>query len=344
MTSVVNGRVLFNSIPKASIEPGKTLIVDKSETIDPEKATLNGGILLKIVILSVDPYMRTLMNAPDPKKGLLHTYTPGQPIAGLGIAEVVRTETDEVKVGDRVHGFMPFQNYLILPGLAAGVTPYKVLENKFNLPWTYFVGVLGLTGQTAYMAWKEFANAKEGETVFVTSGAGAVGSIVIQIAKKQGLKVIASAGSEEKLKYMKSLGADVVFNYKTTQTAEVLGREGPIDIYWDNVGGETLDAALLAANFKARFIECGLMASFGGKPAPIQNFEHAIAKNITIYGFTLTPIYPKYEKEFYDTWPELVANGEVKHKEHLFHGLEGVEQGIIAFQDGSNVGKAVIVL
>ncbi|KAJ2913870.1 hypothetical protein MD484_g6538, partial [Candolleomyces efflorescens] len=344
MAPVVNGRVIFNSIPAAYIEPGKTLIVDKSETIDLEKAPLNGGILLKTVILSVDPYMRSLMNAPDPKKGLLHTYTPGQPLAGLGIAEVIRTETDEAKVGDHVYGFLPFQNYLVLPTLSAGVTPFKILENKLNLPWTYFVGVLGMTGQTAYMAWKEFANAKEGETAFVSSGAGAVGSIVIQIAKKQGLKVIASAGSEDKLEYMKSLGADVIFNYKTTKAAEILGREGPIDIYWDNVGGETLDAALMAANFKARFIECGLMASFGGKPAPIQNFEQTIGKNITIHGFTLTPIHPKYEKEFYETWPELVAKGEIAHKEHLFHGLEGVEQGVISFQDGSNVGKAVIVL
>ena len=127
---------------------------------------------------------------------------------------------------------------------------YRILENKEGLPWSVYIGVAGMpgtsfllangwtvmltrsarAGQTAYNGWKEYADAKKGETVFVTTGAGPVGSMVIQLAKQDGLKVIASAGSEEKVQFMKSIGADVAFNYKTTSAAEVLAKEGPIDM------------------------------------------------------------------------------------------------------------------
>ena len=116
-------------------------------------------------------------------------------------------------------------------------------------------------GQTAFYAWSEFSATKAGETVFVSAGAGPVGSFVIQIAKAQGLKVIASAGSEEKVNFIKSIGADVAFNYKTTNTLEVLQKEGPIDVYWDNVGGETLDAALATATTGARFLVSSSLGS-----------------------------------------------------------------------------------
>ena len=107
---------------------------------------------------------------------------------------------------------------------------FRILENKEGLPWSVYVGVAGMPGQTAFLAWKEFARAKKGETAFVTAASGPVGSFVIQLAKSQGLKVIASAGSEEKVKFIRSIGADVAFNYKTTSTAEVLAKEGPINM------------------------------------------------------------------------------------------------------------------
>jgi len=146
--------------------------------------------------------------------------------------------------------FFPHQHYYI----SHSPDDLTAIENPYNLPWSLFIGVLGMPGKTAYMAWKEYSQAKKGETLFVSTGAGPVGSLVIQIAKSQGLKVIASAGSDEKVKFMKEIGADVAFNYKTEKTTDILAKEGPIDIYWDNVGGETLEAALDAANTFARFI------------------------------------------------------------------------------------------
>lgn len=120
-----------------------------------------------------------------------------------------------------------FQEYFVV---TANFERFQIIHNEHNLPWSAYVGVAGMAGQTGWMAWKEYSRAKKGDVVFVSTGAGAVGSMVIQLAKQDGCKVIGSAGSEEKVEFMKSIGADVAFNYKTTSTAEVLAREGPINM------------------------------------------------------------------------------------------------------------------
>ena len=125
-----------------------------------------------------------------------------------------------------------------------------------------------MAGKTADFGWKEFSAAKVGDVAFITAGAGPVGQLVIQLAKLDGLKVIASAGSDEKVAYLKTLGADVAFNYKTNKTAEVLEKEGPINVYWDNVGGETLEAAINHAAIGARFIECGMISAYNATGEP----------------------------------------------------------------------------
>lgn len=122
-----------------------------------------------------------------------------------------------------------FQQYLITQ--AQALPAFSVLQNKENLPWSVYLGAAGMAGQSAFAAWKEYADAKKGETAFITAGAGAVGSFAIQLAKADGLKVIASAGSDEKVAFMKSLGADVAFNYKKENVYEVLKKEGPVDVY-----------------------------------------------------------------------------------------------------------------
>ena len=179
---------------------------------------------------------------------------------------MLRSEDAQVKVGDYVYGIFraypspavshaltspaAFMQYFVRPSLAG----FLVLENKEGLPWPAYLGVMGMPGQTAYCAWKEYAHVQPGDVVFVTSAAGPVGSFVVQLAKADGCKVIASAGSDAKCDFVKSIGADVVFNYKKQKTADVLAREGPINIFWDNVGGESLEAALQHAATGARFI------------------------------------------------------------------------------------------
>jgi len=210
------------------------------------------------------------------------------------------------------------------------------------LPWSLYVGAAGMPGKTAYMAWNEYSRAKKGEVAFVSTGAGAVGSLVIQLAKQDGLKVIASAGSDEKVEYMKELGADIAFNYKTTDTREVLAKEGPIDVYWDNVGGSTLDAALEAATVGARFIECGMISGYNEQAPPVKNLMLIVAKSLTLSGFIVGRLESKYSDDFYKTIPAKLANGELKFKEEVSKGLEKVGDVLLAVQKGTNKAKAVI--
>ncbi|KAJ2913881.1 hypothetical protein MD484_g6543, partial [Candolleomyces efflorescens] len=338
MAPVTNGRVLFNEVPKGFPEPGKTLVYDESEKIDVDAVNLDGGFLVKTLDLSVDPYMRGRMRSPE-VKSYSPAYPLGQSITGFGVGVVVRSESSEVKVGDHVYGLLKYQQY----DLYKSAEGLSVLDNKYNLPWSYFVGVTGMPGKTAYMAWKEYSSAKAGETVFVSGGAGPVGSFVIQLAKTQGLKVIASAGSEDKVEFIKSLGADVAFNYKTTNTLETLQAHGPIDIYWDNVGGETLEAALTAANVHARFIECGMISAYNSPtPPPIRNLIMVVAKSISIFGFIVSRLHDKYEAAFYEEVPKLVSEGKLKYKEQVYEGLEQAGLAVLEVQQGKNLAKAVV--
>ncbi|KAH7919465.1 alcohol dehydrogenase [Leucogyrophana mollusca] len=339
MAPITNGRHIFNEIPSGYPIPGKTTVYDGSQTIDVDTVPLNGGFLLKTLVLSIDPYLRGRMR--DPSKPSYNTaFELGKPLANYGVGLVLRSENADVKAGVHLYGIFPFEEYTIQQDANA----FKVVDNKHNLPWSVYVGAAGMPGQTAYTAWKKYADAKKGETAFVTTGAGAVGSLVIQLAKRDGLKVIASAGSDEKVKFMKELGADVAFNYKTTNTLQVLEKEGPIDVYWDNVGGETLEAALEAAATNARFIECGMISGYNSQPYGVKNLMHIVAKSIKIYGFIVGKILPEFRESFYSEVPSMLAKGELKFQEDITNGLEHVGEAILAVQKGTNTGKSVIVV
>ncbi|KAF8996534.1 alcohol dehydrogenase [Cyathus striatus] len=336
MAPVTNGRIVFNAIPDGYPEPGKTVVYDTTQTIDLDNVPLNGGILVKLLNLSIDPYLRGKI--PALRATQWAAFTLGEPIDGYAIGVVVRSEKEGFKKGDHVYGGLSFVNYTVVTNTAS----LRIIENKYNLPWSVFVGAAGMAGKTAYMAWKEHPHAKAGETLFVSTGAGPVGSIVIQLAKREGLRVIASTGSDEKLQFMKDCGADVVFNYKTNNTQEVLEREGGIDVYWDNVGGDTLAAALEAAKLGARFISCGMISGYNGDGVGVKNLYHIFAKSLSINGFIVSRLYHKYDTQFYNEVPRLLAEGKLKFREHLWEGLEKTGESILAVQKGLNVGKAVI--
>ncbi|KAJ7159263.1 hypothetical protein C8R43DRAFT_994283 [Mycena crocata] len=339
MAPITNGRALFNSIPDGYPVPGETTVYDTTATIDLENHPLNGGFLLKTLVLSIDPYMRGRMREPD--ENYLDAFQIGQPINGFGIGVVLRSEHKDVAPGKYIYGWqLLHQEYSVLPDM----TELSFLEKDPNLPLTVYLGAAGMPGKTAYMAWKEFSHAQKGETAFVTTGAGPVGSMVIQFAKRDGLKVIASAGSDEKVQFMRDLGADVAFNYKTTDTREVLKREGHIDIYWDNVGGDVLDAALENAAVYARVLLCGMISGYNTGYQGIKNLHLVYAKSMTISGIAVMRLGEKYEKEFYATIPAAVARGEFKYREDVVYGLDKVGDLMLAVQTGANKGKAVVVV
>ncbi|KAJ7119341.1 hypothetical protein C8R43DRAFT_1090963 [Mycena crocata] len=338
MAPIRNGRVLFNSVPQAYPIPGETTVYDTSQTIDPDTVALNGGFLIKTLVLSVDPYFRGRMQHVNPKSAH-NPFELGAPLDGFGVGVVVRSENTEVDVGNHIYGFTI--QYSVITGLGIWL---QILDKLPDLSWTTYLGAAGMPGQTAYAGWKEFSDAKEGEIAFVTTGAGPVGSMVIQLAKQAGMKVIAAAGSEEKVKFMQTLGADVAFNYKITATRTVLEKEGPIDVYWDNVGGEMLDAALEFSNRGARFLECGSISGYNTGHQGIKNMSLVGPRSLHIHGIYLADLYSKYSAEFYATIPAQVATGDIKHWEDISRGLDKVGDVILAVQEGRNRGKAVIIV
>ncbi|KAJ6490827.1 alcohol dehydrogenase [Mycena sanguinolenta] len=350
MAPVLNGRILFAKVPKDFPVPGETTVHDTTQTIDLDLVSLTGGFLVKTLVISVDPYLRARMRSPE-EKSYMPPFTLNEPIANFGVGIVLRSENSEVTVGKYVYGVIPIQEYSIFPNSGGLI----FLEKNPKLPWTVFTGAAGMPGQTAYYGWKEFSHAQKGETAFVTTGAGPVGSMAIQLAKRDGLKVIASAGSDEKVEFMKQIGADVAFNYKSTNTREVLEREGPVDVYWDNVGGETLEAALDNANINGRFIASRLLirdasqitnhdVGYNTGYKGTKNLDQLIAKSLVMSGIFVSHHHHKYVKEFYEVIPAALASGELKYYEDVSRGLETVGEAILSVQKGTNTGKAVVIV
>ncbi|ESK84540.1 NAD-P-binding protein [Moniliophthora roreri MCA 2997] len=342
MAPTQNGRLIFNQVPTGYPEPGKTTVYDTSSAIDLDNVPLNGSVLLKTLVLSADPYLRGRMRDAKEKSYNL-AFTLGEPISGFGIGVVLRSEHPDFTAGDHVRGRLSFEEYSIPP--EASISTLKKIVKEPELGWEVYVGATGMPGMTAYCAWKEYSQAKKGETVFISGGAGAVGVIVIQLAKQDGMKVIASAGTDEKVQECREMGADVAFNYKTTDTAEVLEKEGPLDVYWDNVGGPTLDAALGASAKHARFIICGMISTYNNKDGTnLKNLWTIFGRSLHIHGFLFSDLAPKYEKEFFDIIPKKIARGELKHREDITRGLEHAGEALLDVQIGRNFGKKVILV
>ncbi|KAG8761787.1 hypothetical protein FRC12_009334 [Ceratobasidium sp. 428] len=343
MAPVRNGRLIFSSIPTDYPIPGETTVYDTSKQIDLDNVVLNGGILTKTLYLSIDPYIRGRMREVT-SKSYSSAFKLGEPITGFGLGRVIRSERADVEVGDVFWSSeTPFEEYSVLPA----DHPVQVIKNDANLPLSVYISVLGMPGKTAFYGLEFIGQPKAGETIYVSTGAGPVGSTVAQLAKAAGLKVIASTGSDDKLEYLKSLGVDVAFNYKKDNISDVLAKEGPIDIYWDNVGGESLDAAIEASNDFARIIVCGAIAAYnGGEPYGIKNASQILTKRLTVQGFIQWELENKVGKPhlFYDKMIRLAASGQLKWHFQTYEGLDKAGEAILDVQKGRNVTKAVVKL
>ncbi|KAF8589598.1 NAD(P)-binding protein [Ramaria rubella] len=339
MAPINNPRVLFNQYPTGYPVPGETTVYDTTAQIDLD-APIEGGILIKVLVLSIDPYQRGRMRKPT-GSSYVGGFVIGQPISNFGVGVVLRSENPKVKTGDHVYGVLNYETYSVIQD----VSSLRVLNNPEKLPWSTFVGIAGMTGQTAYVGMKLFSKAKKGETIFVTAAGGAVGATVLQIAKSEGLKVIASAGSDEKVAFAKELGADVAFNYKTKDTRETLQELGHgIDIYWDNTLGETLEIAIDALNTSGRIINCGSISGYNDQERyGVKNLGLIVGKRLSLNGFIVSD-HQDLHDEFYGDMPNKVASGLIKHREHIYRGLKEAGQAILDVLKGDNKGKVVIVV
>jgi hypothetical protein len=209
-----------------------------------------------------------------------------------------------------------------------------------------FLGVLGTTGATAYFGLLDAASAKAGDIVFVSAAAGAVGSVVVQIAKAKGMTVIGSAGGKAKCDYVRSLGADQVIDYRAGPIVRSLHAAAPngIDVYFDNVGGSHLDAALAGARNNARFAICGMIESYNRRePTSLRFIMRIIAARIRLQGFLVFD-YQSRMDEFYREMAPLLKSGAVKAEETVVDGLEQTPEAFLGLFKGANVGKMLVKL
>jgi NADPH-dependent curcumin reductase CurA len=305
------------------------------ETALPELA--DGMVHVRNRWLSVDPYMRGRMNDV---KSYVPAFQLGEPMEGGAIGEVVESRAEGFAPGDLVLHMAGWRDEAVIP--ARGI---------MNLPKTgaapeLYLGILGVTGATAYFGLLETAAAKEGETVFVSAAAGAVGSAVVQIAKAKGMTVIGSAGGAEKCEFVRSLGADHVIDYKAGSILRGLARAAGdgIDVYFDNVGGDHLDAALALARNNARFAICGMIDSYNdATPTSLRFIMRIIAARIQLKGFIVFDFQPRMA-EFYRDMGQWLASGAVTSRETIVDGLESTPDAFRGLFSGANVGKMLVRL
>jgi NADPH-dependent curcumin reductase CurA len=289
--------------------------------------------------MSVDPYMRGRMN--DVK-----SYTPpfelGKALEGGAVGEVVESAADGVKPGDLVLHGLGWRSHT----LTSQFTKLKPID---GVSPSHFLGALGMPALTAYVGLLDKAAFKPGETVFVSGAAGAVGSLAGQIAKLKGAKrVIGSAGSAEKVKHIKEkLGFDEAFNYHDGNVTELLLAAAPegIDVYFDNVGGDHLEAALWALNTHGRIAACGSISAYNEEKLPPgpRNLHLIVGKRVSINGFIIMDHYDRFKAMVSEvsTW---LANGELVAEETVVDGLDNAPAAFIGMLKGENTGKMIVRL
>jgi len=288
--------------------------------------------------LSVDPYMRGRMNDV---KSYVPPFELDAPMSGGAVGEVVESQDPSLAVGDMVlhmsgwrdETVEPASNFNKLPAIP-GVEPQA------------FLGNLGLTGGTAYFGLLEAASAKEGDIVFVSAAAGAVGSAVVQIAKAKGMTVIGSAGGADKCDFVRSLGADAVVDYKAGPLLKQLAEAAPkgIDVYFDNVGGDHLDAALALARKDARFAICGMIEGYNeAQPTCLKFIMRIIAMRIRLQGFIYTDYMGKMG-DFYREMGGWIGSGQVKSRDTVAEGLDNTLDAFFGLFSGANTGKMLVKL
>jgi len=310
-------------------------------------ALQDGEILCKAEWLTVDPYMR-------PASVNLKV---GDQMMGAQVARVIKSRSKEFPEGSQVVGNFGWRDLTIMKGLSkAEQSPmtYHAMPEMKSLPDSYALGCLGMPGNTAYFGLTEICHPKAGETLVVTAAAGAVGSLVGQIGKIYGMKVIGYAGSDDKIKWLKQLGFDHVYNYKTTEVQKTLeeSAKNGVDCYFDNVGGEFSYEVTGKMNPMGRVSLCGAISLYNADPSKAKdgckcgsvyplNFPAMIYKNIKLEGFMVL----RFAKDWFqgiNKMRDWIIEGKLKVEEHKIDGFENMPQAFIELLSGKNTGKVVI--
>ena len=297
----------------------------------------DGEVRVRNEWLSVDPYMRGRMNDV---KSYFPPFQLGEPMDGGAVGRVVQSRAAGFAEGDLVQHMLGWRDLAQGPATAFNKLP------ALGVPDHHWLGLLGLTGGTAYFGLLDVMRPAEGETLFVSAAAGAVGSAVVQIGKLKGLNVIGSAGGAAKCDWVRELGADQVIDYKAGPVLPALREAAPkgIDLYFDNVGADHLDAAFGCARQRARFAICGLIDMYNtGAATSLRYFPAIIGNRIRVEGFLFTD-YMTRLPEFYAEMAPWLAAGKIQSRETVHDGIEAMPDAFRGLFTGDNIGKMLVRL
>jgi NADPH-dependent curcumin reductase CurA len=291
-----------------------------------------GELLIRNAFVSVDPYMRGRMNDA---RSYVPPFQLGEPLTGGAVGQVVVSRSRGWSEGAWVVHNLGWREWALSDG--TGLLPV----DPSLAPVSTALGVLGMPGLTAYAGLLDVGRPQEGETVFVSGAAGAVGSVAGQIAKLKGCRVIGSAGTPDKVAWLGELGFDEAFDYRETETQAAL-REG-IDVYFDNVGGATLEAAIGALRRRGRIVACGAISQYNAtepQPGP-RNLFMVVTKRLRLEGFIVSDHYDRYP-EFLADMGGWLDDGTVRYRETVVDGIEHAPDAFIGLLQGDNVGKMLV--
>jgi NADPH-dependent curcumin reductase len=326
-----NQRIVLASRPEGWVVP-ENFRLEKAPLPKPQ----DGEVLVKNLWLSLDPYMRGRISAV---KSYAQGVEIGEVMVGQTVGEVVESKHDKLKKGDHVLTQLGWQLY--------GTTREASKVDGSRAPLSYYLGMLGMPGLTAYFGLKDLGQPKAGETVVVSAASGAVGSVVGQLAKLWGCRAIGIAGGAEKCAYVKDeLGFDECLDYKGGDLREALKRACPegIDVYFDNVGGDILDLALARSKLFGRVVVCGTISDYNATdPYRVKNWRAILVNRLKVQGMIVFDFKERYGEAF-KALGGYYAAGKLKTRESVVEGLANAPQGFIALLKGGNFGKQLVKL
>jgi NADPH-dependent curcumin reductase len=323
-----NQRIVLASRPEGWVNEANFRL-EKAPSPQPQ----DGEILVKNLWLSLDPYMRGRMSE---QKSYVKGVDIGEVMVGQTAGEVVESKNPAFKKGDYVLTQLGWQLY--------GVTREANKVDASRAPLSYYLGILGMPGLTAYFGLKEIGQPKPGETVVVSAASGAVGSVVGKLAKLWGCRAVGIAGGREKCDYVtRELGFDACLDYKAGSLRDEL-RGTKIDVYFDNVGGEILDLALARMNLFGRVVVCGTISDYNATdPYRVKNWRAILVNRLKVQGMIVFDWKDRYGEALKALGGYLAA-GKLKTRESVVEGLANAPQGFIALLKGGNFGKQLVKL
>jgi len=328
-----NLQVLLSSLPK-------TDITNENFTIQPVAfpEVPEGGILVKTLYLTVDPYMRLYL-----KGGALTPWEVGKPCWGFGVGKIIESKTPKFSPNDLIYSNLSWQHYLTFAG--ENLDKVNKIQDDFALP--EYLHALGMTGQTAWVGTELLGNLKAGQTALISTAAGAVGMIVGQIAKLKGCRVIGLVGSDEKAALLeKEFGFDKSINYKTPDLFHEIQRVIPerIDYFFDNVGGKILDAVFGLMKQGGLIVQCGSISSYNnsGQPDPIYNYFAITLLRLTVKGFTVYDHDEEWGKTGATLMKQWLKEGKIKTTKTWVEGIERLPEALQSLFLGTNIGKVIV--